>query len=242
MQYEESKDFLLQLILGKPLRRAAPFPSNACMPLTSASSSICKSTWTGLGVLAEYAYYFLTKIDLVVIRSENLSSALKIFETINQRGAGLTRWIWSKNLLSKRPKATISTVSRASGRNSRATWSAPAKGRSPLRFRYFLMARYYDGILREDEIYKWIISAEGKQRLRYEQAPHMGVELEKGARRYADLVRATELLMNDGGDYPSVTRIGFMNKVKSRQHLILLLALRLHNNTAEAINYTCPAD
>lgn len=48
----------------------------------------------GLDVLAEYAYYFLTKIDLVVIESENLSSALKIFETINQRGAGLNAMDW----------------------------------------------------------------------------------------------------------------------------------------------------
>ena len=45
------------------------------------------------------------------------------------------------------------------------------------------------------------------------------------SRRYSDLVIAT-ILKKDGGLYPAVTRIGFINKYKSRQHLVLLLALR----------------
>ncbi|MFX6070882.1 DUF262 domain-containing protein, partial [Acinetobacter baumannii] len=43
---------------------------------------------------------------------------------------------------------------------------------NPLRFlRYFMMARYHDGILREDDIYKWIISPSGKKSLKYESNP-----------------------------------------------------------------------
>ncbi len=42
---------------------------------------------------------FLTKVELVVIESENLSSALKIFETINQRGASLNAMDLVKNLI-----------------------------------------------------------------------------------------------------------------------------------------------
>ena len=238
LQYEESKDFLLQLILGKPL------PPSSTLSIERMHAAyerikqhLQKYLDAGLGVLAEYAYYFLTKIDLVVIESENLSSALKIFETINQRGAGLNAMDLVKNLLFKEAKGNDFDRIKGKWKELTGHLERAREGDSPLRFlRYFLMARYYDGILREDEIYKWIISAEGKQRLRYEQAPYeLAVELEKGARRYADLVRATEL-MNDGGDYPSVTRIGFMNKVKSRQHLILLLALD-HTSTAEAINY-----
>ena len=53
----------------------------------------------GLEAMTEFAVYFLTKIDLVVIESENLSSALKIFETINQRGASLNAMDLIKNLL-----------------------------------------------------------------------------------------------------------------------------------------------
>ena len=238
LQYEESKDFLLQLILGKPL---PPSSTRSIERMNAAYERIRQHLQrhldAGLDVLAEYAYYFLTKIDLVVIESENLSSALKIFETINQRGAGLNAMDLVKNLLFKEAQGNDFERIKSKWKDLTGHLERAGEADSPLRFlRYFLMARYYDGILREDELYKWIVSPEGKKRLRYEQAPYaLAVELEKGARRYADLVRATEL-MNDGGDYPSVTRIGFMNKVKSRQHLVLLLALD-HTSTAEAINY-----
>ena len=238
LQYEERKDFLLQLILGKPL---PPSSTRSIERMNAAYERIRQHLQrhldAGLDVLAEYAYYFLTKIDLVVIESENLSSALKIFETINQRGAGLNAMDLVKNLLFKEAQGNDFERIKSKWKDLTGHLERAGEADSPLRFlRYFLMARYYDGILREDEIYKWIVSPEGKKRLRYEQAPYaLAVELEKGARRYADLVRATEL-MNDGGDYPSVTRIGFMNKVKSRQHLVLLLALD-HTSTTEAINY-----
>lgn len=238
LQYEESKDFLLQLILGKPL---PPSTTRSIERMHAAYERIRQHLQrhldAGLDVLAEYAYYFLTKIDLVVIESENLSSALKIFETINQRGAGLNAMDLVKNLLFKEAQGNDFERIKSKWKDLTGHLERAGEADSPLRFlRYFLMARYYDGILREDELYKWIVSPEGKKRLRYEQAPYaLAVELEKGARRYADLVRATEL-MNDGGDYPSVTRIGFMNKVKSRQHLVLLLALD-HTSTTEAINY-----
>lgn len=56
------------------------------------------------------------------------------------------------------------------------------------------MARYHDGILREDDIYKWVITPPGKAALNYESKPYeLAVELEKMAKRYADLVNATEL-------------------------------------------------
>ena len=191
----------------------------------------------GLEALTEYARYFLTKIDLVVIESENLSSALKIFETINQRGAGLNAMDLVKNLLFSKAKGNEFSRIKEKWKDLTSHLQRAGEGDSPLRFlRYFLMARHYEGILREDELYKWIISPKGRERLRYEEAPYdLAVELEKGARRYADLVCATELL-GDGGEYPAVTRIGFMNKVKSRQHLILLLALD-HTSSASAINY-----
>lgn len=238
LQYEESKDFLLQLILGKP---TPPESSASIQRMREAYESIKQHLQnylnTGLDALADYAYYFLTKIDLVVIESENLSSALKIFETINQRGAGLNAMDLVKNLLFSKAKGNDFARIKEKWKDLTGHLQRAGEGDSPLRFlRYFLMARHYDGILREDELYKWIISAEGKKRLRYEEAPYeLAVELEKGARRYADLVCATEL-QNDGGDYPAVTRIGFINKVRSRQHLILLLALD-HTSTADAINY-----
>lgn len=238
LQYEESKDFLLQLIQGHSWTgdetASIQRMREAYARIKDYLGQILAS---GLEALTEYARYFLTKIDLVVIESENLSSALKIFETINQRGAGLNAMDLVKNLLFSKAKGNDFSRIKEKWKDLTGHLQRAGEGDSPLRFlRYFLMARHYEGILREDELYKWIISPKGKERLRYEDAPYeLAVELEKGGRRYADLVCATEL-QNDGGEYPAVTRIGFMNKIKSRQHLILLLALD-HRSPASTLNY-----
>jgi hypothetical protein len=98
------------------------------------------------------------------------------------------------------------------------------------------MARYYNGVIKEDDIYKWIISVEGKAATKYESKPfEFANELKKISKRYSDLLIATEA-MKDGGNYPAITNIGFVNRVKSRQHLILLLALDI-NCTHDEIEY-----
>src|SRR5690606_15458850 len=183
--------------------------------------------------LISYARYFLTKIELVVIESENLSSALKIFETINQRGTGLNAMDLVKNLLFSEAKESDFQKIKDTWKEIIYSLQKCNEDGSPLRFiRYFLMARYHDGIIREDDIYKWIISPEGKTATKYQAQPlDFAKELQKIAKRYAELVVATELV-KDGGDYPKTTNIGFVNKYKSRQHLILLLALDVTTDKA----------
>lgn len=227
LQYEESKDFLSSLIQARTYSGEA----SASIEKMRAAYERIKTELEGylqggVGALTEFAVYFLTKIDLVVIESENLSGALKIFETINQRGASLNAMDLVKNLLFS--KATPDDFSKIKDKWKELTkhLQVAKEDDKPLRFlRYFLMARYHDGILREDDIYKWVISPAGKSILNYEAKPlALAVEMERMAKRYADLVCATEA-KQDGGDYPDVTRIGFINKFRSRQHLVLLLAL-----------------
>lgn len=239
LQYEESKDFLSTLIQGQAYSGEV---SASIQKMRSAYDRIKNEIEgylkNGVGALTEFATYFLTKIDLVVIESENLSGALKIFETINQRGASLNAMDLVKNLLFS-SKTSSDEFSKIKDKWKELTkhLRAAKEDDKPLRFlRYFLMARYHNGILREDDIYKWVISADGKKALDYEAKPFaLAVEMEKMAKRYADLVCATELT-KEGGDYPEVTRIGHINKLRSRQHLILLLAL--NNNASNSVmNY-----
>jgi len=227
LQYEESKDFLSTLIQ----RHEYSGEKTASIEKMRDAYARIKEELNGylqdgVEALTAFAVYFLTKIELVVIESENLSSALKIFETINQRGAGLNAMDLIKNLLFSQASQQEFSKIKEKWKELTAHLQRAGEDDKPLRFlRYFLMARYHDGILREDDIYKWVISPAGKAALKYEAKPYaFAVELEKMAKRYADLVLATEL-QEDGGDYPDVTRIGFINKYRSRQHLILLLAL-----------------
>jgi len=235
LQYEESKDFLSKLIEKKPFKDDKT-ASIIKMELAyeKLKSHFKSYLLESLDSLTNYSRYFLTKIELVVIESENLSSALKIFETINQRGSGLNAMDLVKNLL-------FSKANEFDFQRIKDTWKEITlnlqtckEDGSPLRFlRYFLMARYHNGVIREDDIYKWIISPEGKEITNYENGPlAFAKELKKISKRYADLVVATELL-KDGGNYPNNTNIGFVNKYKSRQHLILLLALDIESTNNE---------
>ncbi len=226
LQYDESKDFLTYLIQGDEYKGDT---SSSIRKMKQAYERI-KDHFEGylrdgLTELVGYARYFLTGIDLVVIESENLSSALKIFETINQRGAGLNAMDLVKNLLFSEAREDEFGKIKETWKRIMAHLEACGEGQSPLRFlKYFLVARYHKGMLREDAIYKWIISVEGKAILNYQAQPLvLAKELEKLAERYSRLVRATEF-MKDGSEFPSVTNIGFINKYKSRQHLVLLLA------------------
>ncbi len=227
LQYDESKDYLSKLI---HMQDSTDEKTSSIKKMEQAYESIKDHLENYLSKdvksLMSFAKYFLTNIEMVIIESEDLSSALKIFETINQRGTGLNAMDLVKNLLFSEVKESDFQKIKEKWKNINTNLQACGEDQSPLRFlRYFLMARYHDGILREDEIYKWVISAEGKKVTAYEDKPlALAAELEKMSKRYADLVIAT-MLKKDGGAYPAVTRIGFINKYKSRQHLVLLLAL-----------------
>ena len=234
LQYAESKDYLSKLIQeGKYEDDETPSIKKMKQAYDKLLTHYSGYLKEGLESLINYARYFLTKIELVVIESENLSSALKIFETINQRGTGLNAMDLVKNLLFSEAKESDFQKIKDTWKEIIYSLQKCNEDGSPLRFlRYFLMARYHDGIIREDDIYKWIISPEGKTITKYQTQPLVfAKELQRIAKRYAELVVATELV-KDGGDYPKTTNIGFVNKYKSRQHLILLLALDVTTDKA----------
>lgn len=235
LQYEESKDFLTDLLTDKPYTDELT-PSIIKMQQAYEKLKTHFSIYGKEGVesLINYARFFLTKIELVVIESENLSSALKIFETINQRGASLNAMDLVKNLLFSEANPSDFQTIKDTWKDINHNLQACNEANSPLRFlRYFLMARYHNGVMREDDIYKWIISPEGKKETKYETQPvSFAKELKKISKRYSDLVLATEFI-KDGSQYPNTTNIGFVNKYRSRQHLILLLALDTNVGNAE---------
>ena len=202
LQYEESHDYLTALIQEQPYNGVR---SPSIERMQDAYTKILRhfQLYAGIDELIDFAKYCLTKIELVVIESQDLSSALKIFETINQRGAGLNAMDLVKNLLFSNTKESD-------------------------------FAKIKD-IWREI-IQKWIISSEGKQATQYEKHPvDFAKEIRCMSKRYSELVNATEL-QRDGCLYPHVTNIGFINKYKSRQHLILLLSLG-SNADVPAIEY-----
>lgn len=230
LQYTESSDYLLNLIEKIPYKgEVTPSINKMQKAYERISSHFNNYKEQSINSLVAYARYFLTGIDLVMIASENLSSALKIFETINQRGTSLNAMDLVKNLMFSKAREAQFTQIKSIWKEINQNLQNCEESDNPLRFlRYFMIARYHHGILREDELYKWIISSEGKTSLNYENEPLKLVqELQHASKRYSELVLATNRL-GDGLNYPHITHIGYINKYRSRQHLILLMALDLH--------------
>ncbi|HEX7814998.1 DUF262 domain-containing protein [Dyella sp.] len=109
--------------------------------------------------LKKYWGYLANNVVFIQI-STDVSSALKIFETINERGVGLNPMDLLKNLL-------FTQVQQLQFNQLKDEWKKITKPlekakEKPLRFlRYFLMANYViknergDAVVREDEIYDW---------------------------------------------------------------------------------------
>jgi len=226
LQYPDSKNFIEKLILKEHF---CDRETESIKRMKGAYETMMEHYSTMLqkdkNSFIKFIRYFLTNVDLVNIITENLSSALKIFETINQRGVGLNAMDLVKNLLFS--QARESDFARIKELWKELTSALEKCGeQNPLRFlRYFLIARYHDGIIREDKLYTWIISREGREILRYEQNPmKFAEELLGSSKLYSELVTSTEKLGVEA-KFKNVSAIGRINKYKSRQHLMLLLAL-----------------
>ncbi|WP_343747001.1 DUF262 domain-containing HNH endonuclease family protein [Chitinophaga sp.] len=228
LQYAESKDYLNKLI-GETefIDLETPSIKKMMEAYLTILDFLKELKANDDSILISFISYFLANVEMVIIKPDNLSSALKIFETINERGVGLNAMDLLKNLLFSHARdGDFETI--------KQTWKIMLKsidesgeGDKPLRFlRYFLMARYHNGIIREDEIYKWLISDEGKTNVKYKSNPvAFANELKVAAAKYSVFIKATNSWDADNV-YPSITGIGYLSKKTSRQHLVLLMALK----------------
>lgn len=125
--------------------------------------------------LKKYWGYLANNVVFIQI-STDVSSALKIFETINERGVGLNPMDLLKNLLFTQVKPAQFTQLKDEWK--RITKPLEKGNEKPLRFlRYFLMANYVikndrgDAVVREDEIYDWFVARDNAALCDYGNQP-----------------------------------------------------------------------
>ena len=125
--------------------------------------------------LTRYWGYLANNVVFIQI-STDISSALKIFETINERGVGLNPMDLLKNLLFTHVKTDEFT--RLKDEWKKITKPLEKQKEKPLRFlRYFLMANYKienernDSTVREDEIYDWFTNKKNASLCDYNAKP-----------------------------------------------------------------------
>ena len=222
LQYEDSGDALTRLADGKRIET----PSTQSMRnMQNAHHVVMRFLESEFGqdpaAIRKLYGYLTNKVKLIRIQTEDVAKALKIFETINDRGVGLNSMDLLKNLLfMKTPKEQFARL--------KDTWKELQNtifrmGEKPLRFlRYFIFSRYNVDLLREDEIYGWF--AKNDALVGYGRDPiGFAKELVSAAQAYE---RFREGKNEKGERNRYLDNIRLLGGQAARQHLILLLAGR----------------
>lgn len=176
--------------------------------------------------LKKYWGYLANNVVFIQI-STDVSSALKIFETINERGVGLNPMDLLKNLL-------FTQVKQAQFTQLKDEWKKITKPlekgkEKPLRFlRYFLMANYViknergDAVVREDEIYDWFIAKDNAALCDYAGKPFEFVR--KVIRNVEHYLAFANGLGNDGKPSLAMDSLKRLAGGAFSLHFVLLLA------------------
>ena len=176
--------------------------------------------------LMPFGAFLLHKVILVQMVAKDISGALKIFETLNQRGSGLNPLDLLKNMI-------FMQVPRDQFPDLNAKWKEiidklNTMNEPPLRFlRYFLTSTYsvvnkaenINGILPEDKIYDWIMAHDDQ--CQYKANPFGFVQLMKT--RLDKYDRYYNPQASDVG-YNYLMNIKRLGGTTYRYHLLLLLA------------------
>lgn len=173
--------------------------------------------------IKKFAAAYTMRIKLIRIVTPNLSSALKLFETINDRGVGLNSMDLLKNLLFIRTSQEAYEKLKKLWKELIDTLDSKCHEK-PLRFlRYYILSTHElpanKREIREDEIYKWF--AENQQKTGIEQDPLGFVnKLIQYAKAYANFVAGKDV---QGRENRYLQNIANMSN-RARQHFIILLA------------------
>lgn len=231
LQYEDSRDVLVRIAQGGPIAASrGDTRSMACIfeAYETLRNFLAGQFGTRAEEIKQFFVAFIRRVKLIRIVTPDLTHALKVFETVNDRGVGLNAMDLLKNLLFMR--TTPGDYPKLQTLWKELTSHLEACREKPLRFlRYYVMANYKNyrsastgKPVREDELYEWF----GKH------AAEIGIdakplvfakELVSAARDYREFA---------AGRTPDrhTTISGLQNiqhlSGKARQHFILMLAAR----------------
>lgn len=224
LQYEDSGDILVRIAKGsldgveeQDTRSTANIRNAYTVTLSFLRGEFGENT----GAVRAFYGYLSNKVKLIRIQTEDVAKALKIFETINDRGVSLDSMDLLKNLL-------FMKASRVEFERLKIQWKQLqdtifGMSEKPLRFlRYFVFSHYEVDVLREDEIYGWF--ARNERVCGYATDPiGFAKELLRSARAYRSYLTGND---QEGVKNRHLESLRLLGGRAARQHLILLLAGR----------------
>lgn len=227
LQYEDSRG-ILKKIVDEPLGlNEAKANTNSVQRITAARNYILEFLRVNFDSspdnLRKFYATFTKRVKLIRIITPSLTNALKVFETINDRGVGLNAMDLLKNLL-------FMKTSEADYPKLKQRWEELIKkldgcGEKPLRFlRYFIMSQFEQDSkkpLREDEIYAWFTKNTKKAGL--DEHPLLFVDtLIECASAWSNFLLGRDV---HGAENHYLKNLKILSGA-ARQHYILLLAGR----------------
>jgi hypothetical protein len=224
LQYEDSGDILVRIAKGT-LDDADSATTRSIANIRNAYTVVLDFLKREFGddaaALRTFYGYLINRVKLIRIQTKDVAKALKIFETINDRGLGLDSMDLLKNLL-------FMKASRDAFEKLKTSWKELQDiifdmGEKPLRFlRYFIFSRYDVDVLREDEIYGWF--ARNEKLCGYAADPlGFARELLRAAQAYRNFLQGCD---KGGKKNRHLENLQLLGGKAARQHLILLLAGR----------------
>lgn len=229
LQYEDS-DGILEKIVIKPV------PIGSIKAKTDSVKNILNAYYTIASFykenfdqkpdeLKKFIAAFTNRIKLIRIVTPSITNALKVFETINDRGVGLNAMDLLKNLLFM--KTTSAEYPKLKQKWKAIIDSLDESGEKPLRFlRYYIMANHpidYHKSIREDEIYEWFIN--NTERCGIDKDP-IGFcdELIECAKAYENFVVGKSA---DGKENRFLQNIMLLGGALRQQNILLIAARKL---------------
>lgn len=170
--------------------------------------------------------HFANRVIFIQIQTD-VSSALKIFETINERGVGLNPMDLLKNLLFS--QVDSKDFGKLKDKWKHVTTPLEKNKQKPLRFlRYFIMANYDvrdakgKNIIREDDIYAWFTDKDNAESTGHLTDPFGFVDRVSGdVEKYIDYNRSRDA---HGDPSVALTNLRYLTGSAFSQHYVLLLA------------------
>lgn len=222
-QYEDAGDVFAKLVDGRPPSKSAPTRSmrNVANSYYTTVSFLADEFGDDVGALRAFYGYLINKVKLIRIRTDSIARALKIFETINDRGVGLDAMDLLKNLLFM--KSAHDQFTKLKDEWKALTDGLYQAGEKPLRFlRYFILSTYGVTKLREDELYGWLIKNESSVGFGADPIGFVR-HLKAALGAYLNFLKGRG---PDGQIHPAIESLTILAGKATRQHLILLLSAR----------------
>jgi hypothetical protein len=223
LQYEDSLDAVERIAKGKGIMDQTAKKTRSVDNLITAYHTIrlfLRNEFHEVpGEVRRFYAYFIHNVKVVRIQTQDIAHALKVFETVNDRGVGLDSMDLLKNLMFMRADKADFDKLKVKWKELVDTLQPSEK---PLRFlRYFILAKYDVERLREKEIYQWFVDNE--ELCGYAEDPLTFVDLlNEAARAYTYFVAGKNV---DGSPNRYLDNLRYLSGV-ARQQLILLLAGR----------------